>query len=289
MLRLGVQVSTTGGIQQSIDRALALGCNTMQIFARNPRKFRKGFLKKSDIKLFREKREATKITPLVVHTPYTLNLATPKKFFHWVTVKEFSLDLIEADKLGAEFLVTHTGCYKGSTEEEGLRKVVIALRRILQRTEGVETKILLENTAGAGTWLGYTFFHHHYILSELNFTERIAFCLDTAHAWSAGYKINTPAGVEELLEEIERQVGLRRIEVVHLNDTQDDLGSKKDRHYHIGEGKIGEEGFSCIINHPSLKHTVFILETPKKTDLDDLKNLDTVRKLYKNELFSGNR
>jgi len=285
LLRLGVQVSSAGKIYYSIDRALHLGCNTMQIFTRNPRQFRKGSLKKEDIEIFCKKIKESDLSPLVVHTPYTLNLATPKKFLHWITVKEFIQDMIEVDKIGADYIVTHTGCYKGTTEEKGLKIVVRGLKKILKKTEGVKTKILLENTAGSGTWLGYTFSHYNFILKELNFSERIGLCVDTAHAWCAGYSINTQEGIKNLLDEIKREVGIERICVIHLNDTREAFGSKKDRHFHIGEGCIGEEGFSLIINHPLLKDIPFILETPKKSEEDDVKNLNTVRRLYYNEVY----
>jgi deoxyribonuclease-4 len=257
----------------------------MQIFARNPRKFRKkAHLKQRDIEIFKERLKDSGIEPLIIHTPYTLNLAASKKFLHWITIKEFTQDIIEADKLGADFIVTHTGCYKGFTEEKGLKSVVRALRRILRATDGLKTKILLENTSGAGTWLGYKFSHYHYIIKELDFTERVGVCLDTAHAWSAGYRVNTTEGLDQLIAEIDREVGLDRLRVIHLNDTRDELGSKKDRHYHIGEGKIGQDGFSLIVNHPLLKELPFILETPKKSDEDDVKNLATIRRIYKDAI-----
>ncbi|MCD6584110.1 MAG: deoxyribonuclease IV [Candidatus Omnitrophica bacterium] len=285
MLRLGVQVSIAGSIHFSVDRALKLGCNAMQIFSRNPRKFRKSFLKVEDIELFKKKISGSSIFPLVIHTPYTLNLATPQKFLHWITTKEFIADLIEADKLGAHYLVTHPGCYKGTTKERGLNQVVKGLRRILKNTQEVKTEILLENTAGGGTCLGCKISQYRFILEKLDFTPRIGICLDTAHAWCAGYRINTHQGLEELLQEIEKEVGLQRLKLIHLNDTLEELGSKKDRHYHIGEGMIGRDGFSLIVNHPFLKNLPFILETPKKNDRDDIKNLNTVRALYRDELL----
>lgn len=287
MLKLGVQVSGAGKIYESLDRALQLGCNTMQVFARNPRKFRRGFLSKEDIALFCEKRKESDISPVVVHSPYTLNIATAKKFLYWITVKEFILDMVEIDKMGADFFVTHTGCYKGMTEEQGLKKVVKALKRILKKTPEVKTSILLENTAGSGTWLGYTFAHHRYILQELDFDPRLGLCLDTAHAWCAGYPINTVQGVQQLVEEIDRQVGIERLKVIHLNDTQDELGSKKDRHVDIGKGFIGEEGFAALVNHPALREIPFILETPRESDDDDLRNMNTIRRLYRNEVHKG--
>ncbi|MDD5583858.1 MAG: deoxyribonuclease IV [Candidatus Omnitrophica bacterium] len=283
MLILGCQVSSAGKIYEAVDRAKSLGCNTMQIFARNPRQWRKSTLSKEDIELFKEKVKKEKINPVVVHIPYTLNLASIKQRFHKITIREFSQDLLEADKLGVQYLVTHPGSHKGGTEEKGLENIVQALKKILKGTKGVETKILIENTAGSGRWLGYKFSHQKFIFEELKQSPRIGLCLDTAHAWAAGYKIDEADGVEALLCEIDREVGLERLKVIHLNDTKDKLDSRRDKHADIGSGNIGTQGIACLINHPKLKHASFILETPKDGDEDDLRNLDIVRKLYNGE------
>ncbi|MCQ9206132.1 MAG: deoxyribonuclease IV [Omnitrophica bacterium] len=284
MLKLGVHVSIAGKIYKSIDRTAELGCNTMQIFSRNPRQWRRSFLGEEDVRLFRKKTKKAKIAPVIIHIPYTLNLASVKHSFFKITVKEFITDLIESDKLGAGYLVTHMGSYKGSTEQGGLLRVVNALNKIIKATKGVNTQILLENTSGSGHWLGANFSHQKFVFQRLNHPNRIGICLDTAHAWAAGYKINDSKGLGGLLDEIENEVGLERIKAIHLNDTQEELGSLRDRHFAIGEGKIGKRGFSLIINHPKLKDLPFILETPKKEKDADEKNLETIRKLYKNDL-----
>ncbi len=285
MLNAGLQVSSAGKIYYAIDRAVQVGCTTMQIFSRNPRKFRKYSLNKEDIAVFREKLSRSGISPLVIHSPYTLNLAASKKFLHWITTKEFILDMIEIDKLGADYFVTHTGCYKGLSEAEGLKRVVKALRRVLNKTKGVKTRILLENTAGSGTWLGGRFSDYRYILEKLDFNPRVGICLDTAHAWCAGYPINNREGINDLLFLIDKEVGLDRLHLIHLNDTNDELGSKKDRHVNLGEGKLGEEGIGLLINHPRLKDIPFILETPRSSIEDDPKNMNTVRRLYHNGIY----
>ncbi|MCM8831361.1 MAG: deoxyribonuclease IV [Candidatus Omnitrophica bacterium] len=279
MLKLGCQVSISGKIYESIDRAKLLGCNTMQIFTRNPRQWRKTNLSEEDIKIFKNKAGDEKIKPIVAHIPYTLNLAAFKKRFHKITIREFTQDLIEVDKLGIQYLVTHMGSHKGLTETEGLLRVVEALKKILEDTPKVKTIILLENTSGSGSWLGYKFVHQHIVLEKLNWTDRIGLCLDTAHAWAAGYKINDLGGLNNLLDEIEREVGIERLKIIHLNDTKEKLNSRKDRHFDIAKGFIGYEGFYHILNHPKLKNLPFILETPKKSDKDDIRNLETVRRL----------
>lgn len=280
MLKLGVHVSIAGKIYKSLERASEFGCNTMQIFSRSPRQWRKSEIDPEDIAIFRKKLKEKNISPVVVHIPYTLNLASARQKFYKITIKDFIADLIEADKLGAGFLVTHMGSYKGGSEQGGLLRVVNALKKILKETKGVKTTILLENTSGSGRWLGANFWHQKFVLDQLNRTKRVGICLDTAHAWAAGYEINNAVGLNGLLREIDRDVGLERLAVIHLNDTQEELGSRLDRHFAIGEGKIGRKGFKLIVNNPKLRKVPFILETPKKDDGDDKRNLEVVRKLY---------
>ena len=284
MFRLGVHVSIAGKIYKSVERAAELGCNSMQIFSRNPRQLRKSSLSEEDIKIFREKVKQAKIKPVVIHIPYTLNLASNKSGFYKITIREFIQDLIEADKLKAEYLVTHMGSFKGGTERGGLLRVANALNKILKETEGVKTKVLLENTSGSGNWLGYKFSHQKFIFDRLNLAKRVGICLDTAHAWAAGYKINESEGLSSLLKEIEQELGLEELKVIHINDTKEKLGSRNDRHEAIGKGEIGARGFKYILNDPKLKDLSFILETPKENKEDDMKNLSVVRRLYGNEL-----
>lgn len=280
MLKLGCQVSIAGEIYDAVERAMHLGCNTMQIFARNPRQWRKSSLTEEDVKIFKEKVKAAGIKPVVVHIPYTLNLAATKESFHKITIREFTQDFLEADKLGVEYLVTHMGSYKGSTEERGLLKIVKALKKILAVTKDVKTMLLLENTSGSGSWLGYKFSHHKFIFDKLNWPQNLGLCLDTAHCFAAGYSIDSQAGIDSLVAEIDEQVGIERLKVIHLNDTQERLGSLKDRHCDIGKGLIGRKGFRLILNHPAFRDLPLILETPKDSEEDDLRNIAAVKELY---------
>ncbi|MBU2102866.1 MAG: deoxyribonuclease IV [Candidatus Omnitrophota bacterium] len=281
MLILGCQVSSAGKIYEAVARAKKLGCNTMQIFVRNPRQWRKSSLGPEDIALFKERVAQEHINPVIAHIPYTLNLASIKQSFHKVTIREFIQDLLEAHKLGIQFLVTHPGSHKGGTEEEGLEKISQGLKKILKETKkNASTQILLENTAGSGRWLGYKFSQLRVIFEALKWSERLGLCLDTAHAWAAGYKIDEREGVEALVAEIDREVGLDRLKVIHVNDTKDKLDSRRDRHADIGAGQIGKKGFYYIVNHAKLSHVAFILETPKDSDEDDIRNLGVIRKLY---------
>lgn len=283
MLNLGVQVSIAGKIYNAVDRAIGLGCNVFQIFARNPRSFRRGNISKEDVRIFQRKVKEGKINLFIVHSPYTLNLASARYFLHKISIKEFIEDVKEADILGARFIVVHTGNFKGN-KEIGLKKVAEALSLVLKNTSKTNIMILLENTSGKGGDLGDKIYHFRLILKELDYNKRIGICIDTAHSWGAGYKLNTSSGLNSFLMEIDQEVGMERLKVIHLNDTPVELGSRKDRHFAIGKGRIGEDGFKYILHHPKLKKLPFILETPKKKDLDDIINLSIVRRLYNDGL-----
>jgi len=279
MINLGVHVSISGSIVNAPARARKLGCNTMQIFARNPRQWRKEPLSLAIVKDFRTAVRKAKISPVVIHIPYTLNLSAAKEKFYAITLREFVEDLQEADRLGAQYLVTHPGSHKGLSEEDGLRRVVGGLKNILRAVGPIKTTVLLENTAGAGQLLGANFAQLGNIIKGVGPARRIGICLDTAHAWSAGYAINRSRGLAEFIREIDVTVGLERVKVVHLNDTPVALGSRIDRHTHIGRGMIGRAGFKRIINHPAFKRAVFVMETPRESDRDDIRNINTVRGL----------
>lgn len=280
-MKIGVQVSIAGSLDGSVDRAKQLGCNTMQIFARNPRTFRKTSITKEMITLFKQKLKKLKIKPIAIHIPYTINLAARKDSFYKTSIKEFIDDLLEANELGADFLVTHMGSCKGYFEGRGLMKYAEALRKVMDATSSVKTIILLENTTGSGQNLGYKFSHHKAVFEALNWSERVGVCIDTAHLWGAGYKINDQAGVDSWLAEVKDEVGLKRIKLVHLNDTKEALGSRHDRHCDIGTGNIGVSGFSCMFKHSYLKKLPYVLETPKSSDSDDKRNLKMAREIFK--------
>jgi deoxyribonuclease IV len=276
---LGVHVCGAGKIYETLERAHALGCNTMQVFSRSPQRWREKFLGLADIQEFKRRQAKLKINPVFIHIPYLINLASPEENLYEASVKAYIEDIQEATSLGAHYIVTHMGSHKDTCEEEGLRRLTAALKRILEETKGSTVGILLENTSGSGSWLGYTFRHHKEVLSGLNGNPRIGLCLDTAHAYSAGFDISKKEGLASLLKDIDSLLSLERLKLIHLNDALDTLGSHRDRHAHIGQGKIGLTGMKRIINHPSLKKLAFILETPKSRPDDDAKNLRTVRKL----------
>jgi deoxyribonuclease-4 len=276
---LGVQVSSAGRIYEAIERAHKLGCNTMQIFSRNPQSWRVDFLKSEDVEEFKKRKAALKINPVFIHIPYLINLASPNPRLYDGSIEAYIEDLLEAHALKADYIVTHMGSHKKTSEEAGIKRLIDALNIIIEKTKNIRVGILLENTAGSGSWLGYTFSHQKKIIQGIKHKERIGLCFDTAHAYLAGYDIATNEGLQSTLEEIDKLVGLRLLKLIHLNDAKGLLGCRHDRHEHLGKGSIGLQGIKRIINHPRLKDLPFILETPKDSEDADRINLRTVKKL----------
>lgn len=280
MRRIGVHVSIAGKIWESLERAKALGCNTMQIFSRNPRGWQASEFDSSDIENFKKLKAGYDIVPVAVHIPYIINLATPIDGLYKKSIVAYIEDISRADALGAEYVVTHLGSHVGTGEDKGIRRFSEALNQILNKTRP-KTMILLENTAGSGSCIGYKFEHIKRIIDELDHPERVGVCLDTAHTFEAGYDIKTKKGLEDTLKKIDKLVGLDKVKVVHFNDSLSESGSRVDRHQHIGKGNIGLPALKRIINHPGLKNAAFIMETPKKTDKDDKMNLKIAKDMVK--------
>ncbi len=278
-MRLGVQVSTAGHVYEAIPRALELGCNTMQLFSRDPRQWRRGRLALGDIEEFKRRREESGISPVFVHIPYLINLASPYSILYKDSIKAYVEDLKEAEALGIEYIVTHMGSHKKSGEEKGIGRITSALNKILDRTKKSPVAILLENTSGSGSWLGYKFEHQRRIIDGIERKNRIGICLDTCHAYAAGYDLASPEGYRKTLNQLDKIVGLAQLKLIHLNDSKDKLASHRDRHEHIGKGKIGLEGFKYLLNDGRLKDVCFVLETPKDQEGADKLNLATVKKL----------
>jgi len=280
MRRIGCHVSITGNIWESLQRAKALGCNAMQIFSRNPRSWQATEINHADADMFRKLKEQYDIAPVAAHIPYIINLASPDDGLYKKSMVAYIEDLSRTDLLGIEYLVTHLGSHVGSGEDNGIKKFSQALDQILKKARP-KTMVLLENTAGSGSWIGYKFEHIKRIISGLSQPENVGVCLDTAHTFESGYDIKTKQGLEKTLKEFDRLVGTSRIKVVHFNDSMSELGSNVDRHQHIGKGNIGQAAMKRIINHPKLRHAAFILETPKESDADDRRNLRTVKRLLR--------
>ena len=277
-MRLGVHVPIAGGFDKALGWAQRTGCTTMQMFSRSPRGGRPPPIAKAAAESFDAGRRRLGIEPLAVHGPYLLNLASPEPSRWKLFATLYREEYLRTATLKAQYLVTHVGSHKGDGEAAGMVRVAEAVSRALEETsEG--PMILLENTAGSGQGLGYQFEQLAAIRQAATQPRRVGICLDTAHLFAAGYPIHTREGLEETLAAFDRAVGLPQLKLIHLNDSKVPFGSRVDRHWHIGEGQIGLEAFRRLINHPALQRLPFVLETPKKTEADDVRNLAAVRAL----------
>ena len=288
-MKIGCHISIAGGIDNSVVRAVELGCNTMQIFSKNASTWREKILKEDEVESFRENLKNSNINPVFIHTSYLVNLASPSDELYFKSINAFIEEMKRADLLlPVPYLIIHPGAHTGAGEEYGIQRIIRALNIILEKSAdlGLKTMILLEDTAGSGTHLGYTFRQLKRMMEGANDKKRMGICFDTCHAFAAGYDLSHQEGIKQTLEEFEKYIGLDKLKVIHLNDSKFPLGSRKDRHMHIGKGYIGLEGFRVLVNHEYLKGLPFILETPKYTEKDDLKNIALVKSLISNMRFS---
>jgi deoxyribonuclease-4 len=273
-------VSISGGFSLSVQRAFELGCTCMQIFSRNPRGWTVKPLDRDDIVEFKKLREKWDIGPVFVHTNYLINLASSKPDLYERSIEQFVIDLERAEHLGAEYLVTHLGSASGKDPAWMIERVSNALDMAM-KLHPPKAAILLENTAGESGDVGYTLEQVQEVIARLGDTSHVGMCYDTCHGFAAGYDIRKQKDVDALAKKIDATVGLGRLKGMHLNDCLRDFGSRVDRHWHIGEGKIGLGGFKVLLNHPAFKDVPKIMETPKETEEDDPRNMKTVRSLLK--------
>ena len=279
-MRFGFHISIAGGFSKVVERALKVKCETIQLFSRNPRGWNYKDLDPNDVKQFKAERRASNISPCFVHLPYLPNLAAAKEDLYQKSINSLCEDLCRAETLGIPFLVAHVGSRVILSEEEAIEKMVKGINQSLKKVPN-RVMILLENTAGQGTELGSSFSQMQQISSGVNDRQRVGVCLDTAHAFQAGYDFSSKKGLDDALNEFDRSIGLHNLHLLHLNDSKTPLGSHADRHWHIGKGCIGLEGFRNIVNHPQLIHLPGIMETPRQDLKDDLRNMKVMRSLIK--------
>ena len=279
-MRLGAHESIAGGLHKAFDRAQSVGCEAVQIFVKSNRSWAVKPLTEKEIAVFKAKAEETGIQPVVAHTSYLLNLGTPDDALWEKSRDTLIVELERCEALGVPWLVLHPGSHVGTGEEAGLARVAQALGEIHAATPRFHTRILLETTAGQGTNLGYRFEHLAWLMEHTPEGERLGICLDTCHVFAAGYELRTPEGYEATMEEFDHIIGLERLKALHLNDSKHHLGTRKDRHEHIGKGHIGLDGFRLVLNDARLAGLPGLLETPKSGDLhEDRENLVVLRSL----------
>ncbi len=260
-LRVGAHMSIAGHIYESVDRAVSYGCDCMQIFSRSPRSWRAKEISEVEATEFRTRRLHAGIDPVVVHIPYLINLCSPDVELRRRSIEEFSTDLRRAALLEADYFVTHVGSHKGTGDKQGLAHISVALQEILAGDDS-GILVLLENTAGSANSIGHTFEQLQSVIEAVDLPGRLGICFDTAHAFQAGYDLAVEEGLELTLSQLSRWIGIEHLKVIHANDSRSALGSRSDRHEHIGRGYIGLNGFANIVNNPLLRGLPFILETP---------------------------
>lgn len=277
-MRLGVHIRIAGGLLKALDRAHELECEAVQLFSGNPNSWARKPLDPEIATRFGARAAELGIRPIILHTPYLLNLASPDDEI-WRKSREALADAVgRAPMLGAGFIVTHIGSHRGAGYTAGIARVSEAVKFALDAAPS--PVIALELGAGAGHTVGSRFEEIADMLELLgSAAKRVGVCIDSAHLWGSGYDISTTAGVECLFAELRRWVGMERLAVVHLNDTLQDLGSHIDRHYHVGKGQIGLDGFRALVNYPGTGDLPGIIETPGESIGLDSENLAILRSL----------
>lgn len=279
-MRFGFHISIAGGFSKIAARAVDMECQCIQFFSQNPRSWASSPLRRKEVNAFITSISLTTIHPIFIHMPYLPNLASPDTTLWNRSVHSLCADLRRAEQLKVSYVIVHIGHRGDQSEEWACDRVSLAIDRALS-AEPNSVRLLLENTAGQGTEIGYCMNHLQRIIAGSNHKDRLGICLDVAHAFAAGYDMSTSRGLDTILREIEQYIGLHRLHVLHLNDTTSGLGSRVDRHWHIGKGSIGMDGFRRIVNHPDLCLLPGIMETPKKSDEDDRMNMKVIKSLVR--------
>jgi deoxyribonuclease-4 len=272
-MRLGAQISTAGGLFKAFERGDDIGCDTIMIFTKSNRQWKTKPLTDEDITAFQKAAaEYEGLSPVAVHASYLINVGSSDEALWEKSYQALKVEVERATALEIPLLTFHPGAHMKAGEEVGLDNVAKALRRLLSETEGSQTTICLETTAGTGTTLGFRFEHLAYLLQngqENKRSGRLGVCFDTCHVFAAGYDIRDPETYSTTMEEFDRVVGLEEIKCFHFNDSKYELGGRGDRHAHVGEGAIGLDGFANFVNDSRWIDHPAHLETPKKEESED--------------------
>ena len=276
--RVGVHTSIAGSLDRAGEHAHKIGGNTLQIFSSSPRMWRARNFPAEELSAFSRVRQQFDLYPLVIHCNYLINMASPDAGLRERSREAFVAEIQRAEAMQANYLVLHPGSFREGSPEQGIRDLTTAIRAAIREAPPVHTTVLIENMCGQGSVLGGTFEQMRDMLALLEGAP-VAACVDTAHCYGAGIDLSSEAGLQGLVDTVDRTIGWRKVPVLHANDSRARLGSHLDRHEHIGRGGIGSEGFRRIVNHPALREKHFILETPIEEDGDDLRNLKVLRGL----------
>ena len=278
-MQIGAHVSISGSLDRSVDNAVERECSAFQIFTRNPRSWFAKDMDPNEAKTFKEKLSSSSIDRMATcaHMPYLPNLSTPEDEGYEKSIKSMIKEVERCNQLGIPYLVTHLGSHKGSGEENGIKRLTAALTKVAKTKADV--MILLENTAGQKNSVGSDFVQLAEIFSKCKPTNKFGICLDTCHAFVAGYDLRTKDAVKKTMKEFDDTVGIKNLKILHLNDSKGELNSNLDRHNHIGLGEIGEEGLAEIVKIMNKNKIPIVLETPIDDTRDDFENIRKAKSL----------
>jgi deoxyribonuclease-4 len=281
-MNIGAHMSIAGGLHLSIERAVKSGFNCLQIFTQSPRLWKSKSISKNEIDLFIKQREKNKLKYVIVHAPYLPNLASPDETVLQKSIETVLYDLKIADAIKADYYVLHPGSHKKTSINGGINRLAASLCNIFQQYTP-ELNFLLETMPGAGSIIGSCFGELDLIINKTHEKVpdvKMGVCIDTAHIFAAGFDIRKENGIKKLVKEINENIGMKNVKVIHSNDSFEPLGSKKDRHNHIGKGEIGLKGFENMMKIPGFRKLPWILETPKTEDDSDIKNRKKLEKIF---------
>jgi deoxyribonuclease-4 len=278
-MQIGAHVSISGSLDLAVDNAVERECNAFQIFTRNPRSWFAKDLDPIQVKKFKEKLQKSRIDRMATcaHMPYLPNLSSPDEDGYQKSIKSMTQEIERCHELGIPYLVTHLGSHKGSGEENGIRRLVGALNKVAETNADVI--ILLENTAGQKNSVGSDFTQLEEIFSKCKPSKKFGICLDTCHAFVAGYDLRTKEDVTKAIKKFDDSIGLKNLKILHLNDSKGELNSNRDRHDHIGLGEIGKEGLGEIVKIMNKNNIPIVLETPIDDIRDDFENISKAKSL----------
>lgn len=274
--RIGFHAPIKHGLHQALIIAKETGCDAVQLFSRNPRGWKAKPLTKESISLFKQTRKQTKLSPVLIHANYLINLSAADEVILLKSIDSFREEVERGIALGVDYLVVHPGSARGCPEQDALEICALSLQVACKGLRFGKLRILLENTAGQGECIGHRFEHLRAIMKACPKLP-LGVCVDTAHSFTAGYDIREPDGLEATIGILKRTVGLKNVRAVHFNDSKAPYNSRVDRHWHIGEGYIGRDALRRFAQHPQLRHAAFILETPYDDPRADVKNLGALR------------
>ena len=279
-LPLGAHQSIAGGTPRAVQRGVDAGCRVLQIFVKNNNRWVGKPIQRPEARAFRTATRAARLSRVVAHTSYLINLASPDADLRRKSIESLAEEIERCARLGIRDLVLHPGAHCGEGEVTGVARIAASLDEVFDRTGGARVRILLETAAGQGSCVGHRFEHLRDILGAVRTPRRVAACFDTCHVHAAGYDLVTRKGYAETIAAFDRTVGLARLAAIHVNDSKKPRGSRVDRHEHIGRGSIGRRGFRNLMTDPLLTAIPKFLETPKDETLDlDRANLAVLRRL----------